>query len=120
MAVSLVQDFTTEFNAASALVLDVNGWDYVIVQAVTPSGAMAFTGSNDGGAIQGSTQGNATTAANFLTLAAVSLASTTPTTYITSVNASGLFRFDFPPQFIKLSGTSITVVKLIVKFHKIG
>lgn len=118
MATSLVRDITTEFNAASAYVLDVNGWDYVIVHVVTPSGALSFTGSNDGGEVQGSTLPNQLSAANFLALAAQPLGTTTPTTYITSTAASALVRFDYPPQFLKFAGSSITVAKLIVKLHK--
>lgn len=118
MATSFIRDITTEFNANSEIVLDVNGWDYVIAHIVTPSGAMSFTGSNDGGAIEGSTIDNNLSATNFLALAAQPLGTTTPTTFVTSVNASGLVRFDFPPRYVKFAGTSISVAKFIVKFHK--
>lgn len=119
MALSLTKDLTAEFNANSFVVLDVNGWDYVIFHLVTPSSSISFTGSNDGGAITGSVDDGPRSAANFLTLAAQNLAATASTTYITSLNASGLVRFDFPPAYIKLSGTEATMTKLIVKLHKI-
>lgn len=118
MATSLIRDITAEFNAASSFVVDVNGWDYVIAHVVTPSGSMSFQGSNDGGEIEGSTTSNPLSATNFLALAGQPLTSTTPTTYVTSAAVSAMVRFDFPPQYIRFSGSSITVVKLIIKLHK--
>jgi len=118
LATSLVRDITTEFNDGSGYVLDTNGWDYVIVQIVTSTGAVSFTATNNGGDVQGSTLGNQYSATNFATIAGQDLAATASTTYITSVAANGLIRFDFPPQFLKLAGSSVTAAKVIVKLHK--
>ena len=118
MATSVVLDLTTQFNNNSAAVIDVNGWDYVVAQIVTPSGAMSFEGSNDGGAIEGSTLGNQLSATNFLTLAGQDLSATASSTFITSANASKNVQFNVPPQYIKFSGSSITVTKLLVRLHK--
>ena len=118
MATSIVLDLTSKMNADSQVVIDTNGWDYVVAQLVTPSGAIAFTGTNDGGDIQGSTLGNQLSAANFLTIAAEDMSSTTPATYITSANASKTVKFEVPPQYLKFAGSSVTVTKFIVKLHK--
>lgn len=118
MATSIVLDLTTKMNADSDVVLDTNGWDYVIVQLVTPSGAVSFEASNDGGEVQGSTTSNILSATNFLAIAGQDLSATASTTYVTSANASKNIRFEYPPQYLKLTGSSVTVVKLLVKLHK--
>ena len=118
MATSIVLDLTSKMNADSQVVIDTNGWDFVIAQIVTPSGAISFTGTNDGGDTHGSTLGNQLSAANFATVSGIDMSSTTPATYITSANASKGVKFKVPMRYLKLAGTSVTVAKLIVKLHK--
>lgn len=118
MATSITLDLTTQMNADSKVVFDTNGWDYVVVQLVTPSGAVSFEGSNDGGEVQGSTTSNKYSATNFLALAGQDLSATASSTFVTSANASKNIRFEVPPQYIRLTGTTITVTKLLVKLHK--
>ena len=111
---SCIIDVTNDFNTNSGYTLDTNEWDYVVVQLVSPSGAVNFTSSNDGGSV--GSYGNAISALNFTAVQGTNLASGSA---VTSLNASGLVKFNVVGQFLKLSGTSVTATKVIVRFAKI-
>lgn len=117
MAITLVQDVTADFNADSTVVLDTGGFDYSIVQLVNPSGTVNFTHTNDSGDIEGVSDGSAVSATNFVTLMGTNLATQTG---VTSLAASGLVRFEHYGRYLKLSGTSITASKVLVRLFKIN
>lgn len=118
MATQLIQDFTNEFNQnAGDYNFDVGGWDYVVVQLVTPSGAVTFLTSNDSGDITGVSDGSAISAANFIEVQGTNLNSGAA---VTSLAASGLVRFQGIGRYLRLQSTAATVVKLLFRYYKIS
>lgn len=110
------QDYTLQFNATGVLPLDVSGWDRVVVQIVgTPSATITFQTTNDAGAIQGQTDGNASTATNWLTVQGTDLTSGSS---ITTAAAALIVRFTYIGRFLRLNSTSGTVTKLLVMLNK--
>lgn len=109
-------DFTTEFNANSKVNIDTNGWDYVSVQAITPSGAINFNGTNDANAITGVSDGNARTAINWQPVQGINTATGTGAT---STSGNSIYKFSSPSRFLQLIGSAVTVTKLIVILSQI-
>lgn len=116
MALSLIKDITADFNADSLAQVDLSGWDSVTIQLVTPTGTVNFLSSNDAGAVEGSTDGNALTALNFTALQATNLATGVAAT---SGAATGLWRITGFGRFLQLSGTSVTAAKILLYLSKI-
>jgi hypothetical protein len=116
MALTRLLDLTTLYNAANPQNIDVSGWDYVVVQLVSPTGAITFNATNDGGAIEGSTDGNAISAANWVAVQGTNLNTGTS---VTSLAASGIVRFAVVGKFMQFSG-NVTVTKLLVNLFKIS
>ena len=113
MALSQLLDRTAEFNATQSVVLDVEGYDYVIVQLKTPSATVDFSSTNNGGSPDSSE--NAT---DFVSYMGTNL--TTQTGVIT-LATSGLVRFERGGKYLKLSAAAATTVALlIVRFYKIS
>ena len=117
MALSQYLDWTKEFNDNSGISIEIGSWDYVIVQLVSPSGAVTFNSTNDDGGVEGSGYGSGNTATNWVTVQGTNLNSGTA---ITSIAASGLIRFGYVGQFLQLTGSSVTATKVIVRYFKIG
>jgi len=117
--ISQTIDWTTEFNAASKLNLDISNWDYIVVQVITPTGAITFNGTNDGGAVQGTSDGSAEDATNWLAMQLLNIGAGTSAT---SVSASGNFKLNVGTRFFQMDGATgtRTVTKLIVYYTKIG
>jgi hypothetical protein len=109
--ISYSKDVTTDFNANSGVNLDVSDWLSVVIQFVSPSGAVTFNGTNDSGAVQGVTDGNASLATNWVAIQATNMNTGVAAT---SAAASGLWKIINPPHFIQLTGTSVTATKVIV------
>lgn len=112
MALQQIIDVTAPFNAASAVVIDMGGYDYAIVQVKTPSSAISFESTNISG-----NPSSAQNAADFISIQGTILTSGTAAT---SINADGLVRFSYVGQYLKLKGTAATVVSLVVRLFKIG
>jgi hypothetical protein len=110
-------DVTADFNANSAVNLDVSGWDYIIAQFVSPTGTVTFNTTNDGGEITGAVQGNARSAKNwnlcFGTNVATGVGAST-------IAASSMFRFSYVGRFIQFTGTAITATAVIITLSKIN
>ena len=119
MALSTVLDLTTDFNSDSLTKIDVSGWDWIVVQIEgSPSGAIAFKHTNDSGAVEGATDGNALSSTNYVAVQGTDLSSGTG---VTTTSAAGLFKFPVIGRFFSLSGTSITgVTKMLVHLSKIS
>ncbi len=115
--ISQVIDVTDIFNASNAIVLDTGGNRFMTFYVNTPTGAISFTGTNDGGAVQGESDGSAATATGFVSIGGYNL--TAPLTVVTSINATGLIRIDCQCKYIKLAGSSVTLAKLIVMTGKL-
>jgi hypothetical protein len=110
-------DVTTQFNANGQFNQDVGQWDYVIVQLVSPSGTINFLCSSDSGAIQGVTDGNATSATNFNAVEMTNLATNGTGT---SAAASGSYKFNVVGRYLQLSGAGVTATKVLLQLNKIS
>ena len=114
--ISTVIDATTNFNANAAYVVDCSGWDFAVVTLVTPASAVSFKETNDAGAVTGVTDGNPTTATNFVAAALLDLSSTT-SALVTSSAAAGNFKYSQGAKFLQLTGT--TAAKVLIQLSKI-
>jgi hypothetical protein len=117
MAVSETKDLTNNFNASGSVKLDIGGWDYAILHIVTPSGTVNFKTSNDGGWVNGVSDGGASASTNYLAVQGTNL---TTTTQASSTAASGIFRFDHIGGFFQIDGAGVTCVKAIIRLFKIN
>lgn len=115
-------DFSQQFNSVYNIALDLSGWDKTTIQVVAPfTGTIAVLATNDSGAVQGETQGNAELAINFKPTQVTNLETGAATNYI---YGPGLFKYDVNAQFLKLQGApaaaGTNVYKLLVFNSKIG
>ncbi len=109
-------DLTADFNTGSGINIDVSGWDYIIVQLVSPTGTVTFNTTNDGGAITGVTDGNALSAANWNLCFGTNIATGVGAS---SIAASSMFRFSYIGHFFQLTGTAVTATKCLIMLSKI-
>lgn len=116
MAVQIVLDVTADFNVDSKTQIDIGGFDYAVVQLVSPSGTIDFKHTNDSGDIQGVSDGSDVSAANFVTVQGTNLATSSA---ISTLAASGLVRFQSIGRYLQLVGTSVTATKILVRLYKI-
>lgn len=117
MAVATTLDVTKDFNADSLANIDMSGWDSATVQLVSPTGTINFLSSNDSGAVESATDGNALTSASYTAIQGTNLATGTA---VTSLAASGLVIFKSFGRYLQLSATSVTATKVLVYLSKIG
>lgn len=117
MAVSQLLDITADFNIGSLAILDIGGYDSVVVQVITPTGTVNFLTTNDGGAVQGVSDGSATTATNFVAVFGTNLATGVGGT---SLAATGHMKFTGIGQYLQISGTAVTAAKVLVRLYKIN
>lgn len=115
MALSQTIDVTAKFNAGNGIVIDASNWDSLVFQFINPSGTISITATNDGGAVQGTTDGNSSLAANFQTVQATKLSDGTA---VTTVAAAGLFRVGVVGRFVKFGGASAAATSVIVEYFK--
>ena len=109
-------DFTLAFaNGSGTLQIDVSGWDYFVVQMITPGASTTFKGTNDGGAVTGLAQGNQISATNWSAIQGTDLSTGTAAT---STAASSIYKFPVSTRYFQLSNAS-TMAKLIIYFYKI-
>ena len=124
MSVQIVLDVTNEFNSGSEsgfpglVKLDTGGYDYAVVQFVSPTGTITFKHTNDSGDIQGVSDGSAISSDNEQLVQGTNLATGAAAT---STGASSLFRFQSNGRYLFLDGsaTPVTVTKLLVRLYKI-
>ena len=116
--ISQFVDFTADFKAgAGNLNIDVTGWDWVTVQIVSPSSAVAFKTTNDDGSISGSISGNAKAATNWITCQGIDLSSGSGVT--TTATSTINVRFPVIGRFLQLSSSGATATKVLVYYSKI-
>lgn len=95
-------NYATEYNSLYKITLDLSGWDKTTINVVAPvGGTMAVLATDDGGAVQGQTDGNADLAINFSSVQVKNLQTGTMTNYI---YGSGLYEYDVNAQFLRLQG----------------
>lgn len=113
MALSQLLVLTEEFNKSASVVLDVEGYDYAIVQLKTPSATVDFSSTNNGGSPD-----NSANATDFVSFMGTNL---TTQTGVVTLATSGLVRFERGGKYLKLSAAAATTVALlIVRLYKIS
>lgn len=119
MAIGRSLDLTNQYKANNVyqLTVDVSGWDSVTAHVVAPmTGTVYIYGSNDSGAAQSVTQGNATLVTNFSSIQATNLATGAA---VASISAAGLYKVDVNAQFLRLGGGAANVYKMILFESKV-
>lgn len=115
-------DYSKLFNSVYKVTLDMSGWDRTTVQVVSPvTGSLYVYGSNDGDAVTGVQQGDASLAINFNPIQATNLATGVATNVITT---AGDYKVDINAQFLRLqgspAGTPTNVYKILFNHSKVG
>lgn len=115
-------DKTNDFNTgnsgtAGTLVMDVSGWDYVIIHLINLAATVNFFGSNDGGAVQGETEGTPTSATNFVAIQGTNLGTGVAGT---SGATNTIYKFSSVARYLQLVGTASPTCKILVYFAKIS
>ena len=116
MAAEFIKDITADLNSGDGAIEDIGGWDYAVVQLVTPTGTINFETSNDSNAITGVSDGSAASATNFISCIGTSLTSGSG---VTSLAASGLVKFSGIGRYLKIYGAGKTVTKGIIRLYKV-
>lgn len=116
MSVERIIDVTADINANGRCHLDIGGFDYCVVQLVSPNTTATFSSTNDGGDIQGVSDGNAVAATNWVAVQGTNLNSGSA---VTSLASSGIVRFSYVGQYFKIEGPGLTVTKAIIRLYKI-
>lgn len=115
--ISQQHDWTYNINNQKQVTLDVGEWDRISAQFVAPIvGVISVYGTNDGGAIRGVTNGNASLATNFNAVQVTNLATGTATN---TISAAGTYKYDVNTKYIRFSAPNVNVYKLIVDNMKI-
>lgn len=95
-------DQSQVFNTVYNITLDLSGWDRTTIGVVAPiSGVLYVYASNDGNALQGVRQGNASLATNFTPAEVTNLATHA---VVNSISAAGEYKYDVNAQFLRLQG----------------
>lgn len=111
-------DFSNAFNFVYQITEDMSGWSSTAIHVIAPlGGAILVYGSNDAGAGQSVTYGNAKLATNFTPVQVTNLATGAATS---SISAAGAYRYDVNTQFLRLQGAPAsagTNVYRLLLFH---
>tara|TARA_R110000868_G_scaffold180622_2_gene421254 strand:+ start:12651 stop:13007 length:357 start_codon:yes stop_codon:yes gene_type:complete len=111
---SQLKDITAELNANNVVNVDVSQWQNCTIHlSGNITGTINVLGSNDAGAVQAVTDGNATSAANFTAIQGTNLATGAT---ITAVAAAGNFKFVVGTKFIQIGGTNAATSGKIILF----
>ena len=116
------KDFTAQFNqgiggTTGILQVDTSGFDYCIVHFINLSGSITFAGSNDGGAITGETDNNATSATNWVSVQGVNQ---TTGAAGTTAATNTIYKFSSVARYLQFTGTASATCKILVYFAKIA
>lgn len=98
--ISTVVDATESFNAHGSYYQDLSGWDSAVVQVVSPSASVAFTTTNDDGAITGQLLPAPEVPLNWVTVLGVNL---TTKADVSSIATSGLVQFGIIGKYLKIA-----------------
>jgi len=120
--IAVHKDMTAQFNLGigsntGLLQVDTSGFDYVIVHFVNLGGTVTFSGSNDGGGITGETDGNATSAINWVSIQGIN--ATTGAAGTTAASGT-IYKFSSVARYLQFDGTASTSCKILVYFAKIS
>lgn len=100
---SQILDITSDLNANHIVNLDVSQWQNMTIHlSGSITGTINVLGTNDSGAVQAVSDGNAVSAVNFTAIQGTNLASGAT---VTAVGAAGNFKFVVGTKFIQIGGT---------------
>lgn len=117
MAIQQRLNITADLNNNSICQLDIGGWDYAVVQLVSPTGTFTFNTTNDAGEVHAVSDGSAVSATNWIATQGTNLNSGSA---VTTLATSGLVRFQGVGQFLQISGAGgAQVTKAFVRLYKI-
>lgn len=115
MAVQSLIDITADINADGRSILDVGGFDYAVVQLVSPTSTATFATSNDSGDIQSVSDGSAASATNFIDVQGTNVNSGSA---VSTLASSGIVKFTNLGRYLRVIGPGLTVTKAIVRLYK--
>lgn len=111
---SQIFDVTSELNANHEVKLDVSLWNTVTVQVTgTPSGTIDIKGSNDGGAVQGSTEGNAKSSTSFTAIQATKLSDGSAVTTLATADS---YSITVKTKYLYLGGSNAATTGKVLIF----
>lgn len=111
---SFSKDVTAEFNANNGIKQDVSQWQNVTIHVSgNVTGTVNITGTNDAGAVQAVTDGNAVSSLNYTAIQATNLAAGTS---VTSILAAGNYKVVVGTKFIQVGGTNAAVSGKVIIF----
>jgi|SRR6185312_3907976 len=113
--ISQTIDATGSFNALGKYNIDLSGWDYAVVNIITPGGTVNFNGTNDANAKTGISDGSAWSAINWQPEALTNVATGTS---VVSTAATGNFKLNVGARFLQLVSSS-TASKVIIYLTRI-
>ena len=117
MAVQQTIDVTTDINADGRATLDVGGYDYAVVELVSPTSTATFASTSDSGDITGVSDGSAASATNFVTTQGTDLSSGSA---VSTLAITGQVKFAGGGRFLRIIGPGLTVTKGLVRLFKIN
>jgi len=118
MAIQQRLDITADLNNNSIWQGDIGGWDYAVVQLISPTGTFTFNSTNDANPITGVSDGSAVSATNWVACQGTNLNSGSA---VTTLATSGLVRFQGVGQFLQISGAAASqVTKAFIRLYKIN
>lgn len=118
--ISQILDYTEQFNKDYSFVIDVSGYDYIVVQYVNQTAAdIPFSSTNNGGAIEGVRDGSTQHATDFTAIAFEDLLNGNFNTYGSAISA--MYRSVNPSgQYLRIGGAfPNSVDKMIIFLSKI-
>jgi hypothetical protein len=109
----------TEYSFSNnKLVIDIEMARTISIQIIGGSGTRSLQGTNDGGAVTGSTINNAGDATNFSTIQAVKLSDGTS---VTSITDAGLYKIDpVAFQYLQIGDGSTAAATKILVYRTFG
>ena len=116
MAVERILDVTADINADGRAVVECGGWDFAMVQLVSPTATATFETTIDAGAITGVSDGSAASATNYIAVQGTNVNSGSG---VTTLAASGIVKLTNLGQFLRVIGPGLTVTKAFVRLYKI-
>lgn len=118
MAVEKLLDITSDINDNDICIQDIGGWDFAVIQLVTPTGTFSFLTSNDSGAITGVSDGSSVSATNFTTVVGTKLSDGSS---VSTLAASGMVKFSGIGRYLQITGAGAAqVTKALLRLYKIN
>lgn len=100
-------DLSGKFNTDFGIRIDAEMWQSVTIQVVgTVTGTVTISGSNDPGAVDSVSAGNAISSTNFTAIQATNLATGSA---VTTIAAAGNYKITVGTRFIQISGPNVSI-----------